>query len=207
MACTDHLIDTLAEQGWVVCDQAIDAQLWHRLYTQAANLWHAGAFQQAGVGRGTSHTLNTAIRGDAIYWIDPSHTSLPSDDFLAWAGTLQQDMNRLLYAGLNSAEFHFARYPAGQGYTKHLDQHQGQQHRKISLVLYLNQDWTEANGGELCLYDTQDENREIRRILPQPGRLVLFRSDIFPHEVLPCTQTRWSLTGWFRTDQAIPFDV
>src|SRR3546814_5029992 len=33
-----------------------------------------------------------------------------------------------------------------------------------------------------------------------PGRLVVFRSDLIPHEVMPCSQPRWSLTGWFRSD-------
>ena len=207
MGSTDHLINTLAEQGWVVCDQAIDALLQQRLYAQATETWQAGKFQQAGIGRGTTHTLNTSIRGDTIYWIDPTPAAQASNDFLAWTTALQDDINRLLYAGLNSAEFHFARYPAGQGYAKHFDQHQGQQQRKISLVLYLNPDWTEADGGELCLYDSQDENRALQHILPQPGRLVLFRSDLFPHEVLPCSRTRWSLTGWFRTDAAMPFDL
>jgi SM-20-related protein len=29
---------------------------------------------------------------------------------------------------------------------------------------------------------------------------VLFRSDSILHEVRPCQKTRWSLTGWFRSD-------
>src|SRR3546814_2342092 len=77
---------------------------------------------------------------------------------------------RSLYTGLNSTEFHFARYPAGQGYKKPLDQHKDQRHRQISLVLYLNSDWIEADGGELCLHAAQAESQELQRILPQPGR-------------------------------------
>lgn len=202
MASTDHLIDTLADQGWVVCDNTIDATLRRHLYTQSTEAWATGAFQQAGIGRGATHILNTTIRGDTICWIEPAQASGASSDFLLWASGLRHELNRLLYTGLNSTEFHFARYPAGQGYKKHLDQHKDQRHRQISLVLYLNSDWIEADGGELCLYAAQDESQEIQRILPQPGRLVLFRSDLFPHEVLPCAQTRWSLTGWFRTDMA-----
>ncbi|MCC2595956.1 2OG-Fe(II) oxygenase [Pusillimonas sp. MFBS29] len=200
MASTDHLIDTLANQGWVVCDQTIDATLRHNLYTQSATAWASGNFQQACIGRGASHLLNPAIRGDTICWIDAATTSEAGSNFLSWSTSLQHELNRQLYAGLNSAEFHFARYQTGQGYKKHLDQHQTQRHRKISLVLYLNPQWTDSDGGELCLYAPEDENQEIQRILPQPGRLVLFRSDLFPHEVLPCSQTRCSLTGWFRTD-------
>ncbi|MDS1139561.1 2OG-Fe(II) oxygenase [Pusillimonas sp. SM2304] len=202
MAPTEHLIDTLADQGWAVSDGIIDTSLRHGLYTECTQAWASDAFRQAGIGRLATHTLDTQIRGDAICWIEPGPADQPSSQFLQWAAELKQDLNRLLYAGLHSAEFHFARYPAGQGYKKHRDQHQGQRHRKLSLVLYLNPQWTAADQGELCLYDPQDENREVARILPQPGRLVLFRSDLFPHEVLPCTRTRWSLTGWLRTDRA-----
>src|SRR3546814_14032071 len=80
-----------------------------------------------------------------------------------------------LYTGLNNAEFHFARYPAGHCYRKHMDQHRDQLNRKISLVLYLNREWSEAGHGELCLYSSPDENRLVQRVLPMPGRLEIGR--------------------------------
>ncbi|HAJ18613.1 MAG TPA: hypothetical protein DCL95_00870 [Rhodospirillaceae bacterium] len=38
------------------------------------------------------------------------------------------------------------------------------------------------------------------RLIPAPGRLVVFRSDLVWHEVLPGRKPRWSLTGWLRDD-------
>ena len=35
-------------------------------------------------------------------------------------------------------------------------------------------------------------------MLPQAGTLALFLSGEMPHEVLPATRERLSLTGWFR---------
>jgi SM-20-related protein len=35
------------------------------------------------------------------------------------------------------------------------------------------------------------------------ARLALFLADAFIHEVLPATQPRWSLTGWFRRKAAL----
>lgn len=35
-------------------------------------------------------------------------------------------------------------------------------------------------------------------VLPQAGTLALFLSSEMPHEVLPATRERLSLTGWFR---------
>lgn len=202
MLISDTLLTSLAEQGWAVSDDLIEHQLHSRLFEQCRQAWEHQGFMQAGIGRGNDRRVHTEIRGDAIYWLEPERAQFAVLDFLMWTETLRQELNRELFAGLHSSEFHFARYPAGQGYKKHMDQHRGQYSRKISLVLYLNPAWTAADHGELCLYAPDDAKREIQRVLPQPGRLVLFRSDLVPHEVQPCAQTRWSLTGWFRTDAA-----
>jgi SM-20-related protein len=36
------------------------------------------------------------------------------------------------------------------------------------------------------------------RVAPECGKLVIFLSEDFPHEVLPATQLRQSIAGWFR---------
>jgi SM-20-related protein len=109
-------------------------------------------------------------------------------------------LNERFDMGLRSQEFHFARYDAGAGYRKHIDQHRGSDHRKVSIVLYLNADWDDADGGELCLYDPYHPDAEIGRFPPMGGRLAVFVSGVMPHEVLPARAVRWSLTGWLRTD-------
>ncbi|HCN73582.1 MAG TPA: hypothetical protein DIS96_18500, partial [Pusillimonas sp.] len=68
-------------------------------------------------------------------------------------------------------------------------------------TLTLNESWTTEDGGELCLYESEQSPREnATRITPAPGRLVIFRSDLVWHEVLPGQKPRWSLTGWLRDD-------
>ncbi len=198
----EALFDALAKQHWAVSDTLIPAQLYESLHRACRQKWEAGHFREARIGRQHSESLRIEIRGDSICWITPDNAAAVADDFLAWADTLRLDLNRQFYAGLNSAEFHFARYSEGRGYKKHLDQHLQNTQRRISLVLYLNSRWSDSDGGQLCLYSPDDDTVEIKRILPQPGRLVLFRSDLIPHEVLPCSQPRWSLTGWFRNDHA-----
>ncbi len=73
--------------------------------------------------------------------------------------------------------------------------------RKLSSILYLNQNWQASDGGELRLYVNDDEWLNIS---PIGGRLVLFLSDQFWHEVLPAKRERLSLTGWFRTREFQP---
>lgn len=196
----DALVDALARHGWVVSDELVSTGLRRGLLGQCQNGWEAGCFRQAAVGHGKGRSLRPNIRGDSICWIEPNQAQGATATFLDWTEQLRTQLNRELFAGLRSSEFHFARYPKGHGYAKHMDQHKGQAHRSISLVLYLNEDWSAEDGGELCLYERQDDTREMARILPRGGRIVLFRSDLVPHEVLPCGQARWSLTGWFRTD-------
>ncbi|NGM86393.1 2OG-Fe(II) oxygenase [Parapusillimonas sp. SGNA-6] len=204
MESDEGWLNVLAEQGWVVCDGLIETGLCRRLYAYGVDAWKRGAFHAAAVGRGAGRAVHPGIRGDAIDWIESGDAAGPVSEFLRWSEALRQRLNQTLYAGLQTSEFHFARYPSGTGYQKHLDQHREQRQRKISLSLYLNERWTEASAGQLCLYAADDPDAEIARILPTLGRLVLFRSDLIPHEVLPCRRPRYSLTGWFRTSPDVP---
>jgi len=43
----------------------------------------------------------------------------------------------------------------------------------------------------------------LETVLPQQGRLVVFLSDRFVHEVLPSKRDRFSVTGWFRINASV----
>jgi SM-20-related protein len=66
---------------------------------------------------------------------------------------------------------------------------------QVSLVLYLNEGWTSAAGGELRLFDAAGGHRDIE---PVAGRLVCFLTPGREHEVLPTQCARLSISGWFR---------
>jgi SM-20-related protein len=83
-------------------------------------------------------------------------------------------------------------YPVGSFYKRHLDQFKQDDHRKLSLICYLNEDWKEIHGGQLRMHLPS----EVLDVLPTGGKLVCFRSDMIEHEVLPATRERYSLTGW-----------
>jgi SM-20-related protein len=98
--------------------------------------------------------------------------------------------------GIQEKEFHYALYPKGTFYKKHLDTFQNDSTRKLSIVCYLNQeDWKEEFGGELVIYK---ENEAIA-ILPMKGRVVIFESQVLEHEVKPVKKERLSITGWLKT--------
>jgi SM-20-related protein len=83
-------------------------------------------------------------------------------------------------------------YPPGSFYKRHLDQFRKDDHRKLSVICYLNEDWHEEHGGQLRMYLPE----ETVDFLPLAGRLVCFRSDQIEHEVIAGTRERRSLTGW-----------
>jgi SM-20-related protein len=114
-------------------------------------------------------------------------------------GDQKQVLNRRCFLGLKSFEGHFARYPVGSFYKRHLDQFHAVPHRIVTVILYLNDSWTEADGGQLRMYFPQEDGSErLEDVLPVGGRLVVFLSEEIPHEVMPTQKERISITGWLR---------
>jgi SM-20-related protein len=104
-------------------------------------------------------------------------------------------LNRELMLGLVECESHYAVYPPGAGYTRHLDRLRDSDARVVSAVFYLNEAWRAADGGALRLYLADGSSRDI---LPHAGTLLLFLSAQFEHEVLPATRERMSIACWMR---------
>jgi SM-20-related protein len=103
-------------------------------------------------------------------------------------------LNRGLYLGLHEIELHYACYPPGAGYARHIDQPHGHAARRLSSIVYLTEDWREADGGLLRCSADRGGFREIE---PRAGRLVLFLTEGREHEVLRTSRERLSITGWF----------
>ncbi|HOY22942.1 MAG TPA: 2OG-Fe(II) oxygenase [Cellvibrio sp.] len=199
----DLIADALVERGYWVMDNALPKILLNQLLIYFNHL-QADEFKVAGIGRQTDFQVQGTIRSDKIHWIQPSIEIMA--EFLESMGSLRVGLNRRLFMGLFDYESHFAHYPIGAFYKKHLDafrgkHQQGKSNRVLSTVLYLNHAWQPSDGGELLLYAEDDENRVIESILPEYGRLVIFLSEKFPHEVLPAKRERKSIAGWFRVNE------
>lgn len=195
----DEICRLLEKRGWAISDTAIPLSWQVSLFLHGWRLWETGHFHMEGIGRSASDARRPDIRGDTICWVRPGSPEA-AHPFFRWMAGLGHELNQRCDLGLQSQEFHFARYGQGKGYKKHIDQHRDSDSRKISIILYLNLRWNPMNGGELCLYEPGDPNAEMRRIAPLGARLAVFHSGLVPHAVLPCRQTRWSLTGWLRSD-------
>jgi len=193
------LIDELAEKGWCVHDQVLTSSELSGLLNMCETLREQGEFIQAGVGRGNKLQVKTELRSDKVLWMKPEDSSEGTAPYYDFLEGLRLKFNQELYLGLDSWEGHFAIYPEGAFYKKHLDQHKDTQARQITVILYLNDDWKDSDGGQLRLYKDA-ECKEWIDVEPQMGRLIVFLSERFWHEVLPANRERRSITGWFRKD-------
>ena len=157
-------------------------------------------FKKAAVGNHFNETIVKSIRGDVILWMDETKADVSERLFFDKINHLVKYLNTTCFLGILHKEFHYALYPIGTFYKRHIDTFKNDDRRKLSFVCYLNEEgWLPENGGELVLY--LDENgQDIQKVIyPFPGRVVIFESQIIEHEVMPVNKERLSITGWLKT--------
>lgn len=192
-----NITHALAEQGWHTQAGFLTETQIRALKTELDNLGDT-QLTPAGIGNDRRHRIAPHIRSDKTCWLTGQTPT--QKNLLDKTAQLRQHLNRELYLGLRSYEAHYAYYKPGACYHKHLDAFQSNNARKISTVIYLNENWQPEYGGELILYHPEN-NTILQRILPNAGTLVTFISEQYPHEVLPAIRPRYSIAGWYRTDE------
>lgn len=195
------IVDDLATQGWSQQAHFLPAALVAALATECRRRAADGQLNPAGVGRGAAQEVREAIRGDHILWLEPGESDA-CDQYLTAMDDLRQAINQGLYLGIEDYECHFALYPPGAFYRRHLDRFRDDDRRAVSAVFYLNPDWQPGDGGELRMFLGDERAHDVQ---PTAGTLVVFLSADMPHEVLVAGRERLSLTGWFRRRGNEPF--
>ncbi|WP_229612481.1 2OG-Fe(II) oxygenase [Vibrio parahaemolyticus] len=186
----NKLIDALAMDGYYIWDDFLSEEEVTQLRDCIPDNW-----KKARIGRNDDVTRIESIRSDKIQWLKPA-MGQPIANYLSKMEEIRQEVNRHFFLGLFEYEAHFAKYEKGDFYQKHLDCFKGNENRRLTTVFYMNESWSEEDAGELVVYDLND--KEIATIPPRGGRLLVFLSEQFPHEVLPTNAQRFSIAGWFR---------
>jgi SM-20-related protein len=194
----DLIANDLRSKGYSVQKHALPPALIEELLHTFKSIPPEG-LKQAGIGRAGDLQANSEIRRDEIAWIE-SADSGAAGQWLEFSAQLQHHLNRALMLGLFSFESHFAHYAPGAFYKTHVDAFKGQANRVLSVVLYLNLEWSADDGGEMVLYSDQDPQCVLETIQPLGGTLAVFLSEDFPHEVLPTRRDRYSIAGWYRVN-------
>jgi SM-20-related protein len=185
--------ENLSQYSWTANTDLFEPALLSSLFEEACLHETLGTISRASVGHDETKTFSS-LRGDYTLWLDDPRCGEASKSFLAILELLRQDLNQALLLGLESVEAHYAVYPSGTGYARHRDRFRDDNARVLSLVCYLNSDWPDNAGGALRLH-LLDGYKDIAPIL---GTSIIFISDEIEHEVMPSTQTRYSIAAWFR---------
>lgn len=199
----DQIAEALCTDGYIILPSVMSNDMTSELLNYLSNL-DDNRLKRAGIGREGEQHVNDLIRSDEIMWLDKRQPE--AERYFSWIEKLRTGINRRLFLGLFEYECHFARFQSGAFYKKHLDSFRGARSRVVTSIMYLNRDWLPEHGGELVMYAPESEE-VIARVAPSFGTLVVFLSEEFPHEVLPTTCERLSLTGWFRVNASDQISV
>lgn len=176
---------------YLIVDDFINEELYQDIMRFFSEVEKADRLRKAGIGSMDEFQVNSTIRGDVIYWLERERDQ-ELESFFCLMDELIFALRRYCFLSLSGSEFHIAKYPAGTHYERHIDQFNERSNRQITVLIYLNQNWKERDGGELKMY----LENETKLVKPIAKRLLLFRSATIEHEVLKTHTPRYSLTGW-----------
>lgn len=194
----DEFLQHFEQNGYFVFDQFVDETTTNGVLSELSALRTADEFKKAGIGKQDQFVVDQNERGDFIRWIDSNNAAPHTAHFLEKLNEIILLLNRNFYLGVRDYECHYTQYPVGTFYKKHVDRHKTGSARIVSFVFYLNEGWTEADGGQLRIFDGD----AYSDVLPAAGRLAMFLSEK-EHEVLPTYRVRNSITGWMLNEERI----
>lgn len=196
----ERIIEDLLAQQYSIVEDFFTAEDVSILRQSLVEKHEEDAFKKAAIGNRVNEIIVKSIRGDVILWMDELQANEAEMLFFNRINNLVNYLNKTCFLGILHKEFHYALYPEGTYYKRHLDTFQNDDRRKLSFVCYLNEEgWLPENGGELVLYLDENGKETEKVIYPFPGRVVIFESQIIEHEVKPVNKERMSITGWLKT--------
>ena len=191
----DTIIDGFIENRIGIADNFLGNSLSLHLKENLMALYSGQQLHSAGTGASNNVDYNKQFRGDVIYWLDRSNNNMHENSFFDLIDSFVKYLNENCYTGISSYEFHYTLYEKGSFYKKHIDQFRNNDSRKYSMIMYLNDNWIENDGGELCIYLESG----VQNISPNNGKSVFFQSNELEHEVLVTNKPRMSITGWLKS--------
>lgn len=188
------LIDSFIDSKVGIAENFLSEVLASHLKENLNLLYSGRQMLSAGTGNEAVAVQNKLIRGDKIHWLDRKHNDPYENDFFDLMDSFVSHLNSTCYTGITGYEFHYTLYETGSFYKKHLDQFRNNGSRQYSMIMYLNADWEENDGGELRIHHIDSQ----QNISPVNGKSVFFKSSELEHEVLLTNKPRLSITGWLK---------
>jgi SM-20-related protein len=187
----------LGAHGLAIVDDWLPRTLVDELTHTCRALATHGHLAPAGIGQGTFRVKDEDWRQAGIRWIEAPFTGA-EQAWLEHCEALRVGLNSALWLGLFDLESHYAAYPVGGFYRRHSDRFRTDDRRVVSLVLYLDDAWSETDGGALRFYRGDADRSGFLDVYPAAGRCVAFLSARYAHEVLATGRERHAIAAWFR---------
>lgn len=188
------LIDSFINNKVGIADNFLSDSLANHLKDNLNALFKEKQLRTAGTGNNALVVHDELVRSDKIYWLDRKHNDPYENAFFDLMDKFVVFLNSTCYTSIKDYEFHYTLYEKGAFYKKHLDQFRSNEGRQYSMIMYLNTDWAEEDGGELCIH----HDDVLQNISPVNGKTVFFKSNELAHEVLQTNTSRRSITGWLK---------
>ncbi|TRZ46141.1 2OG-Fe(II) oxygenase [Robertkochia solimangrovi] len=197
----EKMISDISEYHYSIIDDFFSEEEIALFRTSLLSKYEEDRFKKSAIGDHFHEQIKAGIRGDFILWINEQEASAAEKRFFDRINHMVSYLNRTCFMGILQKEFHYALYPEGTFYKRHLDTFQNDDRRKLSMVCYLNDhDWKLENGGELRIFFEENGKESFTDICPMPGRVVIFESQLLEHEVRTVLASeRLSITGWMKT--------
>lgn len=191
----DRIIDSFIADKVGIAENFLNEKLAAHLKTNLLALYANKQLLSAGTGTDAHIENGNLVRSDIIYWLDRNHNDIDENNFFDLMDSFIAYLNATCYTGINSYEFHYTLYEKGSFYKKHLDRFRNNDSRQFSMIMYLNDDWKQNDGGELCIHHKDS----FQNIAPTNRKSVFFKSSELEHEVLLTNKPRMSITGWLKS--------
>ena len=156
----ETLISSYVDHHVGICDHFLSNELALALRQNLIRLDQADQMKPAGIGNQPNKNPVQTKRGDKIFWIENNTKDSHERAFLDQVDAFIVYLNDSCYTGINAYEFHYALYETGSSYQRHRDQFQNNSDRKFSLINYLNTDWLPGEGGELFIYQEEQNGND-----------------------------------------------
>ncbi|GMH93071.1 hypothetical protein TL16_g12529 [Triparma laevis f. inornata] len=200
------ILNELSSQDYAIVPNFLTEEQVDAIIEDIHSLRSDDKFSVAGIGQDASNTINSSIRKTETMFIYPKlQFPTPALTFLyptlsKLSSTLTSKFNLNLSPFLHEALY--AYYPHGGYYKRHVDAVPSSASilRSFSFLIYLNKSWKPEDGGCLRLYTDVDDDSKYKDVEPTSGKLVIFKSDKLPHEVLETSAERLAVVGWFNRE-------
>lgn len=195
----DAEVAALAEGSCVVREGALGPVLASMVLASLQRLDGAGGLRPAGVG--LQGRKDPSLRSDRTTWLEHAGPDPAMVALWCWFDSLRLRITEATWVSLRRFSVQLAHFP-GQGtrYVRHIDALPGDPNRLFTAIVYLNPAWEPGHGGMLRTWPPAGP----MDLAPTWDRLLLFRSDCLPHEVLPTFAPRWAAAAWMRGTEALP---